>query len=53
MNIFLLIVEKKIIDISASTYQYELYIYDTGVFLAVCICTDMTNYATIEYNYNQ
>ena len=52
MNIFLLIVEK-IIKISASTYQYELYIYNTAVFLAVCICTDMTIYATIEYNYNQ
>ena len=52
MNIFLLIVEKKSLTLVLPLISMN-YIYDTGVFLAVCICTDMTNFATIEYNYNQ
>ena len=52
MNIFHLIVEKKSLKLVLPLISMS-YIYNTGVFLAVCICTDMTMYATIEYNYNQ
>ena len=52
MKIFLLIVEKKRNPLKLVLPLIGMN-YNTGVFLAACICTDITIYATIEYNYNQ